>query len=57
MTQNMQNKSREWLTVSGRSKQAPSKHTHARVQWSRAIVGLTQARPNYSLYGLVTLLC
>jgi len=27
------------------SKQA-SKHTHARVQWSHASVGLAQARPN-----------
>ena len=41
----MQNKSRKWFTVSGRSKQA-SKHTHARVQWIHASVGLAQARPN-----------
>ena len=41
----MQNKSRKWLTVSGRSKQA-KKHTHIRVQWSHASVGLTQACPN-----------
>ena len=45
--QNAQNKSQKWLTVSGRSKQDPSKHTHACVQWSHASVGLVQARPNH----------
>jgi len=39
------------------SKQAPSKHTQMHVQCSRASVGLIQARPNYSLHGLITLLC
>jgi len=44
-----QNKGQKWFTVSGQSKQASkqaSKHSHARMQWSHASVGLAQARPN-----------
>jgi len=46
MTQNTQNKSWKWFTISGRSKHQARKHTHTRVQWSHASEGLAQACPN-----------
>jgi len=42
--------------VSRQSKQA-SKHTHARVQWSHARVGLAQTHPNHYLDGRALWYC